>query len=313
VFVEKITIGEKYPLDGLLSVPEGKDAPYPAIVLVHGSGPNDMDEKVGNCYTFKDLAKGFAERGIATIRYDKRTKTYGKEMVTGPDASNMTVWDETIEDALFATELIRKDSRIDSEKVFIAGHSMGAMLAPRIDAEGGNYAGLILLAGSPRKLEEIILEQSDNQLSRLNPVLRWIGNRQMKKIKSKFDGIYEMSDEDAKKKSILNKYIKIYYFKEWGSKSAESYLKVINKPIFVTQGDMDFHVSVENDFNKYKEILANHPNATFKLYPNLNHLFMPTIYGLDITKGVKEYKKPQHVEEYVMDDIAKWVSRVLPN
>ena len=309
MFVEKITIGEKYPLAGLLTIPEDKNAPYPAIVLVHGSGPNDMDEKVGNTYTFKDLAKGFAERGIATIRYDKRTKTYGKEMIKGPDASNMTVWEETIEDALFATELIRKDPRIIPERVFIAGHSMGAMLAPRIDAEGGNYAGLILLAGSPRKLEEIIIEQSDNQLSRLNPVLRWIGNKQMKKLKSKIDGIYEMSDEEAKKKTFLSKYIKAYYFKEWGSKPSEGYLKNLKKPILVTQGDMDFHVSVENDFNKYKEILANQPNATFKLYPNLNHLFMPTVYGLDITKGIKEYKKHQHVEEYVMDDITKWVSR----
>jgi len=268
-----------------------------------------MDEKVGNTYTFKDLAKGFAKRGIATIRYDKRTKTYGKEMVKGPDASNMTVWEETIEDALFATELIRKDPRVNPERVFIAGHSMGAMLAPRIDAEGGNYAGLILLAGSPRKLEEIIIDQSDNQLSRLNPFFRWIGNKQMKKLRSKMDGIYEMSDEEAKKKTFLSKYIKVYYFKEWGAKPAEGYLKNLKKPILVTQGDMDFHVSVENDFNKYKEILANHPNVTFKLYPNLNHLFMPTVYGLDITKGLKEYKKPQHVEEYVMDDITKWISR----
>ena len=75
MIVEKVTVGEKYPLDGLITIPESGDSPYPAIVLVHGSGPNDMDEKVGNCYTFKDLAQGFAERGVATIRYNKRTKT----------------------------------------------------------------------------------------------------------------------------------------------------------------------------------------------------------------------------------------------
>ncbi|MCL2820940.1 MAG: alpha/beta hydrolase [Oscillospiraceae bacterium] len=310
MFVEKIVIGEKFPLDGLLTIPEKGNTPYPAIVLVHGSGPNDMDEKVGNCYTFKDLAKGFAERGIATIRYNKRTKTYGKEMVKGADGPNLTVWDETIEDAIFATELMKKDPRINPEKMFIAGHSMGAMLAPRIDAEGGNYTGLILLAGSPRKLEEIIIEQSDNSIALLNPFLRWIANMQIKKLKSKLSGIYELSDEEAKKKSFLGKYMKVYYFKEWGLKPAEGYLKALTKPIYVTQGDMDFHVSVENDFMKYKEILADHPNATFKLYPNLNHLFMPTVYGLDITKGVKEYRKPQHVEEYVMDDIAEWIAGI---
>jgi len=309
MIIEKIIIGEKYLLDGLLTIPDTGDTPFPAIVLVHGSGPNDMDEKVGNTYTFKDLAQGFAERGIATIRYNKRTKTYGKQMVTAPDARSMTVWDETIEDALFATELIKKDPRINPDKVFIAGHSMGAMLAPRIDAEGGNYAGLILLAGSPRRLEEIIIEQQDNAVARLNKFLQWIAGKQMKKIREKLDKIYKISDEEAKNTSFLGKYNKLYYLKEWGEKPAENYLKDLTKPIYITQGEMDFHVSVENDFNKYKEILGDRPNVTFKLYPNLNHCFMQTTYGLDISKGLKEYKEPRNVEPYVMDDIAEWVKR----
>jgi len=304
--VEKITIGEKFPLDGLLTLPDG-DGPFPVIVLVHGSGPNDMDEKVGNCYCFRDFAEGFASRGIATIRYNKRTKTYGKQMVTGPDAPNMTVWDETIEDAIFATELVKKDPRIDPEKVYIAGHSMGAMLAPRIDAEGGDYAGIILLAGSPRKLEEIMIEQQDNAVKNLNRVLKWIAAKQIKKFRVNLDRIYEMTDEEAKKTAFLGKYTKLYYLKEWGEKPAENYLKVLTKPILITQGDADFHVSVEYDFNKYKEIMADKPNATFKLYPNLNHLFMQTVYGNNISKGLKEYKKAQKVEPYVMDDIAQWV------
>ena len=305
MIVEKITVGEKFPLDGLLTIPDG-DGPFPAIVLVHGSGPNDMDEKIGNCYCFRDFAEGFVKLGIATIRYNKRTKTYGKQMVKAPDASSMTVWNETIEDAVFATDLIKKDPRIDPDKVFIAGHSMGAMLAPRIDAEGGNYAGLILLAGSPRKLEEIMIEQQDNALKNLNPLLKKIAVKQIKKIRDKFDRIYDMSDEEAKNTNFLGKYNKIYYLKEWGSKPAVDYLKNLTKPILVAQGDKDFHVSVEYDFNKYKEILGDHSNAVFKLYPGLNHLFMPTVYGT-VNKAMKEYKVPQKVEEYVIDDIAQWV------
>ena len=302
---EKIVVGEKFPLDGLLTLPDG-DGPFPAIVLVHGSGPNDMDEKVGNCYCFRDFAEGFAKRGIATIRYDKRTKTYGKQMVTSPDASNMTVWDETIEDAIFATEMLRKDPRIVQDKIFIAGHSMGAMLAPRIDAEGGNYAGLILLAGSPRRLEEIMMEQQDNAIKNLNPVLKWIANKQIKKFRSKFDGMYEMSDEEAKNTTFIGKYNKLYYLKEWGSKPAADYLEKLTKPVLITQGDKDVHVSVENDYNGYKKIMGDRPNVTFKLYPGLNHLFMKVIYGT-VNKVMKEYKVPQKVEEYVMDDIADWV------
>jgi len=53
-------------------------------------------------------------------------------------------------------------------------------------------------------------------------------------------------------------------------------------------------------------ILGDRPNASFKLYPGLNHLFMPSVYG-DIKKGLKEYKKAQNVEDYVIDDIAVWI------
>jgi len=299
---EKITIGTKYPLTGLLTMPEICSAPCPAVVLVHGSGANDMDEKVGNTYFFRDLAAGLATRGIATIRYHKRTFVYGKELV----ANDFTVREETIEDAVFATDLLRKDPRIDPNLIFVAGHSMGGMLAPRIDAEGGNFAGLIILAASPRRIEEIIIEQQDNYLKEANVVIKWIAKKQIGKLRKKFERMYEMTDDEAKATSFLGKYNKMYYLKEWGLKPSVDYLKDLQKPILVMQGDADFHVSVENDFNKYKEILAGHQNASFKLYSALNHLFMPSVYG-NIKKALKEYKKAQKIEEYVIDDIADWV------
>ena len=63
---EKIVIGTetKYPLNGILTIPNETDGLFPAVVLVHGSGPSNMDEKIGNNYPFKDLAEGLSERGI---------------------------------------------------------------------------------------------------------------------------------------------------------------------------------------------------------------------------------------------------------
>jgi dienelactone hydrolase len=306
---EKIIVGAgaKFPLNGLLTIPSGGSSPYPAVVLVHGSGPNDMDEKVGNTYCFKDLAKGLAKHGIATIRYHKRTFVYGKEMAKNSD-DNFTVWEETIEDALFAAELLRKDPRINSEKIFALGHSMGGMLLPRIDADGGNFAGLIIWAASPRRLEEIIIDQQDDFLKRTNFIMKWIVGKQIVKLRKKFDKMYAMPDEEAKATPLFGKHNKVYYLKEWGLKPSVDYLKVLSKPILIMQGDADFHVSVEKDFERYKEILASCPQASFKLYPNLNHLFMPSIYG-DITQALKEYKVAQKVEEYVISDIADWIYR----
>ena len=308
MIIENITVGTEFPLKGLLTLPSADVKQCPAIVLVHGSGANDMDESVGNTKTFKDLAEGFAKYGIATIRYDKRTLTYGKEMVEGLGGS-LSVKEETIEDAIFATELLRKDQRIDPNRIYILGHSMGGLLAPRIDAEGGNYAGLIIFASSARNLEDIMRDQQNDFLEKANFFTRLISKGQIKKMQKKFDNIYNLSDEEAKRTPIIGKYVFAYYLKEWGEKPAEVFLKKLTKPILIMQGEADFHVSVEKDFNLFKEMLKGHDNATFKLYPNLNHLLMQTVYGNDISKGLKEYEKPQHVESYVIKDIVDWINQ----
>jgi dienelactone hydrolase len=305
---EKIKIGTKYPLEGLLTIPMTGIGAYPAVILVHGSGPNDMNEKIGNVYPFKDLAEGLAKRGIATIRYNKRTFTYGKEMVMN-GILDLTVKEETIEDAIFAAELLKNEPSINPNQIFILGHSMGGMLAPRIDAEGGDFAGLIIWGGSPRRLEEIIIDQQEDFLKTANLIIKWIMSRQIGKIREIFERMYSMTDEEAKTTPLFNKYSKVYYLKEWGEKPAMNYLKDLVKPILIMHSSADFHVSIEKDFEEYKKILSNHPNASFKLYPGLNHLFMPSVYG-DIKKATKEYKKVQNVEEYVIDDIAEWIKNV---
>ena len=306
MFEEKIIIGKntKHPLNGILTLPDEINNPVPAIVLVHGSGPSNMDEKVGKLTPFKDLAEGLANRGIAVIRYDKRTYAHKKQFISKPDIS---VKEETIEDAILATELLRNDSRIDSDKIFVLGHSMGGMLAPRIDAEGGNYKGLILLAGSPRKLEEILIDQNKDVLNNVNKLLQWIIKKQIKKLSQKFDTMYNLTDEEAKKTSLMfGTPIKLYYFKEMGEHQSINYLKELNKPMLIMQGDKDFQVSVEKDFNLYKELLKNKDNVTFKLYENLNHAFVPSVYG-NIMKAKKEYNVEQHICDYVIDDLKDWL------
>ena len=301
---EKITVGSKFQLKGLLTIPDAGSAPYPAVVFVHGSGPSDMDSKVLKVRPFKDMAEGLAKLGVASIRYDKRTFIYPKSF-----NKESTVWDETIEDAIFAADLLRNDSRIDSDRIFIAGLSMGGMLAPRIDVEGGNFTGLIIMAGSPRRIEVIMKSQGEDFLEKSRGLIKWLAKMQMKKLHAKFDGIYEMSDEDAKRTPIIGKRMMAYYLKDMGKKQVREYLQDSTKPVLVLHGEKDFHVSLEKDFNEYKDILKNNPNAQFILYPNLNHVFMPSVYD-DISKAKKEYSKPQHVAENVISDIAEWIHHV---
>ncbi len=306
---EKIVIGKgtKYPLNGLLTLPDGAEKPVPAVVFVHGSGSSNMDEKVYQLTPFKDLAEGLAKHGIASVRYDKRSFAHGFKMLRSK--TPITVREETIEDAVLAAELLRNDPRIDANNIFIVGHSMGAMLAPRIDAEGGRFKGLVLMAGTPRTLEQVMLGQNADMLAASKGLVRWIMKKQVAKFEKLFDGLYEMTNEEAKKKKMGGG-TTLYYFKEMGEHPAADYLKDMEKPILIMQGDKDFQAKVDPDFTGYQSLLAGKANVTFKLYEGLNHCFVPAMYD-DIMKAKQEYKAERHIGEDVIADIADWICSVV--
>ena len=299
---EKIIVGKgtEYPLNGLLTLPDQPASPLPAVVMVHGSGPSNMDEKVMKLTPFRDLAEGLAGRGVASIRYDKRTFAHARKMAKACP----TVEEETIEDALRAIALLKKDPRIDPARIFLLGHSMGAMLAPRIDAEGGDVKGLILMAGTPYRLEEVVLRQL-KQSGGGNPVLKRIIGLEYRIFARKFAGLYQMPDEEAKKKKFAGN-LSLYYFKEMGRKTAADYLLESAKPALLMQGGKDFQVLAEDDFRRFRELLAGRAGTEFKLYPQLNHLFVKAIYD-DILKASKEYRVERHIGEDVMSDIAAFI------
>ena len=300
---EKVVVGQDtpYPLNGLLTFPDHTDEKCPAVVFVHGSGPSNMDEQIHRLTPFKDLAEGLASRGIASIRYDKRTFAYKKEL----RKQSLTVREETVEDAIRAAERLRDDPRIDPDAVFIVGHSMGAMLAPRIDAEGGRFRGLILMAGSPLRLEEIVVRQLRQAGASKGGLLRAIVRLEDKVFSKKFDGLYAMSADEAKRKKFAGA-VSLYYFQEMGRKTAADYLLESEKPVLLLQGGMDFQVLPSVDFARFRELLQDRPHTQFRLYDGLNHLFVPGVYT-DILKANKEYAAERHIGAPVMEDIAAFI------
>lgn len=302
---EKITVGAgtDYPLKGLLTLPDDLSGPVPAVVMVHGSGASNMDEKVMKLTPFKDLAEGLARHGIASLRYDKRTFAHGFKLICQKHFT-VTVKEETIEDAILALQMLKNDPRIDCGRIFILGHSMGAMLAPRIDAEDGDVKGLIMMAGTPYRLEDIVLRQL-KQAGRGRSILNRIVMMEYRFYRRKFRGLYEMSDEEAKKKKFAGN-LTLYYFKEMGRKTAADYLLESSKPAFILQGGKDFQVLAKRDYRMFRELLAGRANTRFKLYPDLNHIFVRGIYD-DILKASKEYKVERHIPEEVIADIAAFI------
>ncbi len=302
---EKVTVGEgtAYPLKGLLTLPDLTGCSVPAAVLVHGSGPSDMDERVYRLTPFKDLAEGLAARGIASIRYDKRSFVYGRRM----RRQCITVREETIDDALSAAALLRRDPRIDPERIFIIGHSMGAMLAPRIDAEGGDFRALILMAATPFRLEEIVLRQLRQGQQSGGALMRAVLRLEERIYRKKFSGLYDMPDEEAKRKKFAGP-LTLYYFKEMGRKTAADYLTESAKPVLILQGGKDFQVLATEDFRAFQELLRGRSGVEYRLYDELNHLFVRGVYH-DILKAAKEYKIERHIGEEVLDDIAAFIGK----
>jgi len=276
----------------------GDTAGIPAVVLVHGSGPQDKDETIGALTPFKDIAHALADKGIATLRYDKRTKIYGRKMMEHP--GEVTVETETIDDAILATKLLRADPRIG--KVFILGHSLGAMLAPRIDAEGGNFDGLIIAAGSLRTLREIMLDQITELVKNYKGLVKKLADKQTAKLKADFAAIDALTDAQAKEKKVFGK-TRAYYFKEMEEHPAGPYLELSCKPAFIFQGDKDFQGYPDKDFAGYAQLLSDRPNVTLKLFPDLNHVFTHSY----ATKTAKDYKVPGTVDAQVTDAIAAWI------
>ncbi len=305
MIAENAVIGEgtPYPLNGKKVLPDPTEGRVPAVVFVHGSGASNMDEQIYSLTPFRDLAEGLAARGIASIRYDKRTFVYARKM----RRQSVTVKEETVEDAIRAAGLLRLDPRVDPDRIYIVGHSMGAMLAPRIDAEGGDFRGLILMAGTPYRLEDIVVRQLRQAAGSRGGLMKAIVALEARIFSRKFDRLYEMTEEEAKKKKFAGS-VTLWYFREMGRKTAADYIRETDKPVLILQGGMDFQVLPSVDFEGFKEQLRGRENVEYRLYPELNHLFVKGIYN-DILKAGKEYRVEQHIGPEVIDDIAAFIRR----
>ena len=141
-------------LPATLTMPKGQ-GPFPAAVLVHGSGPQDRDETIGANRPFLDIARGLAAQGVAVLRYEKRTKARPQDYAAGVNIDN-----ETTDDAVTALATLRAQSGVDSKRIFVIGHSQGGMMAPRIAMKDGKTTGLVLLAAPARNLLDILMEQN---------------------------------------------------------------------------------------------------------------------------------------------------------
>lgn len=303
---EDITVGEdtNFPLQGKITLPKDADGNVPVVILVHGSGPADYDESAYAYKPFRDIAWGLAEQGIASIRYDKRTFVYGKDAFPN-GVDEMTVKEETIDDVSEAIDILLGEKRIDSEHIYLIGHSLGGILGPRIAMENPEIAGFISLAGSPRLLPEISFDQQELFLEEqsLPQSVHEQHQEEIDEMRTETQELLALPEEEIVSEQVLG--LPAYYFWEMQQHPVEDMIPLLNIPIYILQGDEDFQVTKKKDYAAWKEVLADKEDVTFSSYPSLNHFFIE--HNEDAGTLQETYDYPGTVSAEVIDDIATWL------
>jgi dienelactone hydrolase len=300
----EVTVGSPgWPLPAILTLPKG-GGPFPALVLVHGSGPNDKDETIGPNKPFKDIAWGLAAKGVAVLRYEKRTRVFGPKLVMDRElASSFTVKEETIDDALAAVSFLKKADRVDPERIFVLGHSLGGMLIPRIAAAGKGLgiAGYVVMAGLTRPLEDTIVRQM-TYLYGLDGGLSADDRSKLDELKAQVARVKAFTDKDAASgESVLN--APVSYWLDMRGYDPPALAATLDARMLVLQGARDYQVTTD-DFENWKKALIALPRVSFKLYPKLNHLFFE---GQGLPTPDEYTRTHGSVAPYVIDDIAAFI------
>jgi len=291
-------------LPGTLTIPKG-EGPFPVVVLVHGSGPNDRDETIGGNKPFRDLAWGLASLGIAVLRYDKRTLVYPQEF-----QGNFTAQEEVVQDALSAVGFLRQNAltnpRINPQRIYVLGHSLGGMLIPRIGRGDPQIAGLIALAAPSRPFEDLFLEQTIYLTILGGSATSEGGQRLIEGIRREVE-IIKAGNWDSLPANAQLLGAPVSYWRDLRGYNPAIVAQGLSQRLLILQGERDYQVTLQ-DFQGWQQALGGQSRVTLKSYPQLTHLFTP---GTG-TPRPAEYQVPNHVAEVVIKDIVSWINPPSP-
>lgn len=308
-------------LAGTLTVPEG-EGPFPAAVLITGSGPQNRDEELFQHKPFHVIADYLTRNGIAVLRYDDRG-TFS----SGGDYASSDMYDFA-SDAVSALEYMRGRPEIDSAKVGLIGHSEGGMITYIIAAQHPEAAFIVSMAGPVVKgkefmreqrrlvtnamgLSESVFEENERMVEAVENI---IDNYPREHIAENLDSLAVtllpagMKDDPMALEQIKTALVQ--------SSSPEMisllnydpapWISRISVPVFAIVGDKDLQVP-PSVVEPLRSGIGSEAPLTLKVYPGLNHLFqhattgLPTEYG-----GIEETISPE-----VLEDIAVWIKETV--
>lgn len=256
--------------------------PLPAVILVHGSGPNDRDEShtasLGVNYgktikPFRDLAHALAKRGYIVLRYDKRS--FRPKELVDPDKIRV---DDFTNDANAGLDWLKQQKEVDPKALIAIGHSQGGSLVIDLATLRDDLVKVVSLAGGATSLKSLLLDQYDwilEQLKKLPPSPQT--NQQITQTKET-RAKYEKALDQIEQGTFQGKSFEgapLSFWKSWIDNHAriESQLKKIKVPFAAVSGTLDFNVPP-----KHTELLsqwrAGFKGDWYKLYDKITHGFI---------------------------------------
>jgi dipeptidyl aminopeptidase/acylaminoacyl peptidase len=284
-------------LVGTLTIPKSGAAPFPAVVIISGSGPQDRDGSVvANLYRL--VAEHISANGVAVLRVDDRG--VGKSI----PVQKGTSYRDLINDSKAAFEFLFKRPDIDRQKIALAGHSEGALTAIVIAAEDPRVAAIILLAGGSRSLDRILSEQALN-LRALSAPVNPADKTGQSAIVTQLENVFTEIKSNPKPTDPAND--PLAYFRQHLEIDPLVFARRVKVPVLILNGERDDNVLPYHAL-ELAQAMAGSGNrqVLLRIFPNLTHVFTPSTRDKAVTGAQAGEVSPE-----VLDLLQRWAADVL--
>lgn len=296
--IEVVVGSGDWAVPGVLALPPGHDGPFPVAVLMHGFGPGTRDGDVGPNKVMRETAIGLAQRGVAALRFAKRSTTHSRRF--RDERRHATVGEEWIDDTVAAVTLLRATANIDPSRIYIVGHSASGGMAPLV-ANLTGAAGAVMVNGSVRDAPTMIEDQM-NYVASLSAEVTPDSQRQRTEMEN---GLQLLRDPGAPGETRALGH-PLWYWRSLSRLNAPDEVRALTSrggEFLVVQGARDY-LTTDADWAALNEMFGAQPRVTLRRFSRLNHMMQDGEGRM--TPAEYQWQKP--VAREWTDALAEWIA-----
>ncbi len=294
-------------LAGTITIPKNGEKKHPACMIISGSGPQDRNgivPDIGFSVQYKAIAHKLSNSGILVLRYDERGVGESEGEFKTASLSDF------VSDVKSGIEYLRSRANVASNRICLIGHSEGAIIAPMIAAEDEHIKAIVLMAGTAKPLDQVMIEQQGFILSKAN-MPDEMKEEAIEEQQEFFDWVRGKKEwkEEEMPLQIRELKSKRKWFLEHFNQDPLQTIAQVKCKVLILQGKKDKQV-----FDLHAVMLSNaldkagHKDHLIRIFPDLDHLFCRT-------KGEGDYAEYANTERPIdpdfLDFLTDWLKKEL--